>query len=219
MGGGRGRHQSPSRYFSEHAPIPSKHAPVSLSFPKSPYCPRRALLTRFPFQTIDLSSRMFGALLHPFSCVWRDSTGECSLGSWGLRFARCIFRASYRPQDGLKADFAAARLTLRRGSRGKVACLGMAWRRGIRLPLAFGSALSARIPCGWLWRDRKAPPFGPLCERRVNNLPPWGHHASMKGLMSSHGPQQIHSVFCSSSSVSSSVGVSSISMRLTVEDE
>lgn len=140
---------SPSRYFSEHAPpslYRSAYAPVVGILTESPHCPRTALLARFQFQTINLSSRMFGALLCPFSCVWRDSTGECSLGLWDLRFGRRIFRAAYRPREGLKADFAAARLTLRRGSRGKVTCLGMAWRRGIRLPLALGSGAKCAGP-------------------------------------------------------------------------
>lgn len=123
-----------------------------------------------------MPSRASGAILRgnvPLGC------GIC--GSVGRYFAPYMGRVGW-----VKADFAAARLTLRRGSRGKVTCLGMAWRRGVRLPLASGGALSAQVPGGWLWIDRKAPPFGPLCERRGQQPPSVGASRINEGI--SRGP-------------------------------
>lgn len=136
----------PPDIFLNTLPYLPKHAPIPPSFPKSPYCPCIVPQTHFSLQPINLSSRIFKALLCPFSCVWCDSAGKCCLVSWGFGLARGEIRASYRPHEGVKADFAAARLTLHRGSRGKVTCLGMAWRRGIRLPLALGSGAKCAGP-------------------------------------------------------------------------
>ena len=62
-------------------------------------------------------------------------------------------------------------------------------------------------------------PFWASLRAEGQQPPSVGASRINEGLMSAHGPQQIHSVFGSSSSASSSVGVSSISMRLKVDDE
>ena len=86
--------------------------PTLGNFLKSPYSHRRALLTRFSFRPINLSSRQFKALLGAFSCVWRDSTGKAAVGSWGFVFSRGRIRAPIRRGMGKWPIRAGARRTL-----------------------------------------------------------------------------------------------------------
>lgn len=176
---------------------------------ESPYRPRRALLMRFPFQPIHLSSRMFGALLGAFSCVWRDSTGKVPVGSCGFWFPMGKIRAAIRRGMGKWPIWAGARRTLhsagggaggasRRIPFGTWRRKGTRGRRAVVLP--FNSVRGpVRLADGL---DKVKSPFRPLCAprsamTRKNAVGGCAHQqgrivrTSAPGLVSALGAQQV----------------------------